>query len=113
MVRRDLQAADGILGRGWDDRGSLRVDGSLRAAAVVTTKEFTVTSGSPAEAGCCVEIDPRNWGELAELIRPGLLDDADDPLGRELGDRIEAAMAAGKPVLRDTPGPHLTDDPTP
>ncbi len=54
--------------------------------------------------------------ELAELIRPELLDDADDtddPLGRELGDRIEAAPAAGMPVLRDTPGPHLTDAPTP
>ena len=62
VVRGDLQAADGILGRGWDDRGSLRVAGPLRAAAVVTTEEFTVTSGSPAEADRRVAIDPRNRG---------------------------------------------------
>ncbi|MFE2937183.1 hypothetical protein [Streptomyces sp. NPDC059278] len=107
MVRGDLQAADGILGRGWDDRGSLRVAGPLRAAAVVTTEEFTVTSGSPAEAGRHVAIDLRDRKELAELIRPDLLDDTDDPLGRELADRVAAALAAGMPVLRDTPGPQL------
>ncbi|MEU2671939.1 hypothetical protein ABZ622_24325, partial [Streptomyces sp. NPDC007164] len=110
MVRSNLQATDGILGRDWDDRGSLHVAGPLRAAAVVTTEEFTVTSGSPPEDDRHVVIDLGDREELAELIRPELLDDADDtddPLGWELGARIAAALAAGMPVLRDTPGPQL------
>ncbi|AXE76661.1 hypothetical protein C5746_06800 [Streptomyces atratus] len=114
VVHGDLVAACGILGRGVDDRGSLSVAGRTRVGELVTADWFTVTPTGPREVGRSAAVDlrglPEGLPELRELIRPELLGDVgdtDDPLGRELGDRIEATLAAGMPVLRDTPGPLL------
>ncbi|MFG3532873.1 leucine-rich repeat domain-containing protein [Streptomyces sp. NPDC047917] len=82
--------------------------GRTRAGELVTADWFTVTLTGPREVGRSAEVhleDLRDLTELREEIRPELLGDAEDAW--DLADRIEAAWAAGLPLLPDTPGPLL------
>ncbi|UUU21917.1 hypothetical protein [Streptomyces sp. DSM 40750] len=52
-----------------------------------------MTLGGPQEIGRRAVIGLRSREELAELIRPELLHDVEDLLGRYLGDRILTSLS--------------------